>query len=213
VRRAQQLLAGIDTGSARRVGVFRDQPVAFLNEVAERCRLDLVQLHGHEPLDSLGALRVPAIAVIRVPTRSTAGQGGTPDAPAKGRGRGESLPATLARLTDTSVRGVPGIERSSWASSSPASLFGALIDAEDAAGRSGGLGLRAEPRALRRLLDELPETIRVFLSGGLSPENVGALVAEHRLFAVDVASGVEVAPGIKDAARMRAFVEAVEGAT
>ena len=50
------------------------------------------------------------------------------------------------------------------------------------------------------------------LSGGLSPDNVGGAVAITRPFAVDVASGVEAAPGIKDPDRMRRFFEAVEQA-
>jgi phosphoribosylanthranilate isomerase len=51
------------------------------------------------------------------------------------------------------------------------------------------------------------------LSGGLTPENVGEALATVRPFAVDVASGVEAAPGIKDHGKLRRFVEAVERAT
>jgi phosphoribosylanthranilate isomerase len=49
---------------------------------------------------------------------------------------------------------------------------------------------------------------RVMLAGGLSPENVRAAIDAVRPWAVDASSSLETAPGIKDHARVRAFVEA-----
>jgi indole-3-glycerol phosphate synthase/phosphoribosylanthranilate isomerase len=49
---------------------------------------------------------------------------------------------------------------------------------------------------------------RVMLAGGLGPENVRAAIAAVRPWAVDASSSLEVSPGIKDAERIRAYVEA-----
>ncbi len=49
---------------------------------------------------------------------------------------------------------------------------------------------------------------RLMLAGGLSPENVGAAIEAVRPWAVDASSSLEASPGVKDHARVRAFVEA-----
>jgi phosphoribosylanthranilate isomerase len=53
------------------------------------------------------------------------------------------------------------------------------------------------------------QRVPLILSGGLNPANVGAAIEAVRPFAVDVASGIESAPGFKDGELMRAFAEAV----
>ena len=52
----------------------------------------------------------------------------------------------------------------------------------------------------------------IILAGGLRPENVAQAIREVRPYAVDVASGVESAPGFKDVAKLRAFFAAVKEA-
>jgi phosphoribosylanthranilate isomerase len=55
-----------------------------------------------------------------------------------------------------------------------------------------------------------PRSVPLILSGGLTPQNVGAAIAATRPYAVDVASGVESSPGKKDPEKLRAFARAVQ---
>jgi phosphoribosylanthranilate isomerase len=50
--------------------------------------------------------------------------------------------------------------------------------------------------------------VPVILAGGLTPENVQDAVSRVRPYAVDVASGVEAYPGVKDNEKMHAFIKA-----
>src|SRR5690606_35214970 len=82
-----------------------------------------------------------------------------------------------------------------------------LLDA-NAPGQFGGTGQTADWEAARPLAARWP----LFLAGGLTPANVAEAIRAVGPWGVDVASGVEAAPGKKDPARMRAFVAAVREA-
>jgi len=81
----------------------------------------------------------------------------------------------------------------------------------DAAGQPlpGGSGTRADWDTCARIVDAHPGR-KFVLAGGLTAANVGDALASVRPWGVDVSSGIESAPGVKDIERMRAFVRAVE---
>ncbi len=72
-------------------------------------------------------------------------------------------------------------------------------------GEFGGTGQTAD----WSLASSLAALAPIFLAGGLTPENVGAALRQVQPWGVDVASGVEEAPGRKSAVKMAAFAQAV----
>jgi len=79
-----------------------------------------------------------------------------------------------------------------------------LVDAH-VEGMRGGTGQTVDRRILLDRLSEVP----LILSGGLTAANVAEAVAEVHPYAVDVASGTEASPGVKDPEKLRAFADAV----
>ena len=85
----------------------------------------------------------------------------------------------------------------------------------DTRGRTGGgtgrtFDWRVAAKVSMRLA--LSGESRLILAGGLTAENVGLAIRTVRPWGVDVSSGVESEPGIKDPARLAAFIEAARGA-
>ena len=81
-----------------------------------------------------------------------------------------------------------------------------LLDAA-VPGAYGGTGQTVDFTQARTFVIEHPK-VNVILAGGLTPLNVQAAISQVRPFGVDVASGVEWAPGRKDQGKMLAFVAA-----
>jgi phosphoribosylanthranilate isomerase len=93
-------------------------------------------------------------------------------------------------------------------------VWAVLVDAAKS-GVSGGLGVAFDwshvGGLVRRAMPGSGDVPRVILAGGLRPESVADAIAEFEPWGVDVASGVEASPGKKDAAKVRAFIEAARG--
>lgn len=144
------------------VGVFVNQPIAYINGVASLVRLGAVQLHGDE---------TPAVAA------------------------GIAAPVIKAVTVDS-------VDAAVWPS-----RVRLLLDVHDPIAR-GGTGRTVDWPAAANLAARR----EILLAGGLTPDNVVDAVARVRPFGIDVSSGVERAPGIKDHQRLRALFEAVHDA-
>jgi len=99
-------------------------------------------------------------------------------------------------------RGVADMETDKQMIANNAPAF--LVDAS-VKGLYGGSGVTADWNGAAELAKKYP----LLLAGGLTPENVAEAVRKVRPWGVDVASGVEAAPGKKDAEKMFAFVQSV----
>ena len=98
-------------------------------------------------------------------------------------------------------RGIPADLNGFARNSAPALLVDASVK-----GAYGGTGVTADWNGAAELAKNHP----LLLAGGLTPENVADAVSQVRPWGVDVASGVESAPGVKDAGKMSEFVKAVK---
>jgi phosphoribosylanthranilate isomerase len=121
--------------------------------------------------------------------------------------QGDETPAfceALGRPYMKVARMRPGLDLVEFSRAYP-SARGLLLDAyvEGYGGAGQKFDWSLVPKAL-----PLP----VVVAGGLTAENVGTAISQLRPWAVDVSSGVEVAKGIKDAARIAAFIAAVKNA-
>lgn len=108
----------------------------------------------------------------------------------------KAMPVSMAADVDAARAFVPAVDK-------------ILFDAKPPrdARHPGGNGLTFDWSLLSQAQD-----IPFVLSGGLTPATVAAAIAATHAQAVDVSSGVESAPGIKDVALIRAFVRAAKSA-
>lgn len=117
---------------------------------------------------------------------------------------GDEAPEVLSQIERPVVKAVGRVDDTT-ASRWPQRVT-ILVDADDRV-NYGGTGRKADWSAAATLA----ATRRVILAGGIRPENVLDAVATVRPFGIDVSSGVEDAPGIKNAERIRALFEALRG--
>jgi phosphoribosylanthranilate isomerase len=173
-----------------KVGVFAGAGADAIRAIATEVGLDAVQLHGRlggkadvDPPALCAALRgLPVIRALRL-------EGGAADPLAAAR-RWLAEAAACGRVPDLVI-------------------VDAAVPTSGGSGQLGGTGAVVDWAALAAAR---PLGVPLALAGGLTPENVAAAIRETGVGAVDVASGVESAPGRKDPAKVAAFIDAARRA-
>ncbi|HET9466890.1 MAG TPA: phosphoribosylanthranilate isomerase [Vicinamibacterales bacterium] len=165
-----------------KVGVFVDQPAEEVARIMEEVGLDVAQLHGHE---SPAYCRELTVRLKADPTEGSEVRVGS------------AFRRTVIKAIAMSGNGSVNI-----ADFDPDIVL--LVDAHDPA-KFGGTGKTVNWDAAR----EIAAARRTILAGGLNAANVKLAVRSVRPYGVDVSSGVESAPGVKDPNRLRAFFEAL----
>ncbi len=117
---------------------------------------------------------------------------------------GAETPEYVARLGLRVIKSVRADEASLARLDEWADTVTLLVDAPDDE-RKGGTGIRPDWSVAARMAARRP----LALAGGLAADNVGQAIRVVRPIGVDVSSGVEQSPGVKDHAAMRRFFEAV----
>ena len=172
------------------VTLFMDDEPAFIAEVIATVRPDLLQFHGSEEAPDCVRYGLPYLKAVAM--------GRSPGAVKAMDGQERPVRAVDGRERPT---GTGGDWHAVVAAHPRAAGF--LFDG-NAEGEQGGSGKRFD-------WTQLPGSLSapVILAGGLTPENVGDAIRLAQAYAVDVSSGIESAPGVKDVDKMRRFVAAV----
>jgi phosphoribosylanthranilate isomerase len=184
--RAAEIAAAVNSlavgQNVRKTGVFVNESESALVAIAQAAGLDAWQLHGDEPAELIASLK------------------------AKSGEQRQVLRAFRCREPDLGA-----VERYLNECNTAGSLPDAvLLDAyaPDAFGGTGKVVDWHVVREQRSRLSGLP----VILAGGLTPDNVAEAIRTARPDGVDVASGVESSPGVKDPMKVRDFIAAARGA-
>jgi anthranilate synthase/indole-3-glycerol phosphate synthase/phosphoribosylanthranilate isomerase len=176
------------------VGVFQDQPLEFILQAVAEVQLDVVQLHGNEPVEWSKHIPVPVIKVFHVKAATSTSTSAIEVDPVLLRGL--RRPGLNEFVLLDSVRDGPGSDGLSGGSGKVVDLdlAKAVVELGEIDGASAGVfGWR----------------MPIVLAGGLTPDNVAEAVARVRPWAVDVSGGVENADGSgKDLEKVKAFVQA-----
>lgn len=152
----------------KKVGVFVNQSIDEVNDIARQTGVDLVQLHGDEPEHYCSLIEKPIIKVLHI--------SGDEDA--------DELQDMVDRYEDH------------------VSYY--LFDTK-ADGLWGGTGKTFDWSLIEGLQINAP----YFLSGGLKPDNVKKAITETKPYGIDISSGLEAEPGLKDFGKVEDLMDSM----
>jgi phosphoribosylanthranilate isomerase len=214
IERAREICSAV-SGRAMRVGVFVNAGREEIERVRVAAELDAIQLHGDEPAEDVAyfsqLLRAPLSDAEEEMVREYAAASDDRRAEKFRRLMEHSMPTRVIWARRMDDRGVAAISQDlvdcSFHGGRPAAV---LVDAATP-GRYGGTG---ETVSWVGLVDHYRwlNGASLILAGGLRPENVAEAILLVKPHGVDVASGVESAPGKKDPVKVRDFVMAARTA-
>jgi anthranilate synthase/indole-3-glycerol phosphate synthase/phosphoribosylanthranilate isomerase len=202
------------------VGVFQDAPLSHVLRIVSEVQLDVVQLHGSEPIEWAQHIPVPVIRVFHVGKSGMGVQnisrGGAhafvlldglrDDGSRLSGGAGKIFDWDVAKkIVDDGeivVDGFSAYTQSSLAKSTTAS---------DQVGATAPSDAKA-PEDTRGVAPPSAFPLPIILAGGLTPSNVAAAIERVQPWAVDVSGGVELADGSgKDIQKVKAFIQNAKG--
>ena len=187
------------------VGVFQDQPLEFILQAVAEAQLDVVQLHGNEPVEWSKHIPVPVIKVFHVKAASSSDPSSATVVD-PGLLRELRRPGLNEFVLLDSVRDGPG--GLSGGSGKIVDWDLAKLVVESGEIDSGGDVDGSSAASAGMVGWRMP----IILAGGLTPDNVAEAVARVRPWAVDVSGGVENEDGTgKDMEKVGKFVRAVRG--
>ena len=125
---------------------------------------------------------------------------------------GEEDPELVESWSSHAYKAVGLLGEASWSSWGQTSAPRILMDAKGLDGSSGGTGQTIAESELEALEASTFGGPRLWLAGGLNPENIGAIIGRWRPELVDASSGLESSPGIKDETKMRNYFQEIDHA-
>jgi len=163
------------------VALVQDRTAQEILDIARAIGPDVIQLQGSEPPELVRAIQ-PQLdceiwKALHVPVK-------------------DARPVDLAALLAQAKAFIgAGVDR----------LLIDTIDVSDGVAKMGGTGKVGDWAAAAKLIEQIE--VPVFLAGGLNPDNVAEAIRQVHPYGVDLASGVESAPGVKDPVKVQQLIQ------